>query len=113
MRHWEFWRKEERESSSGVRPVLEGGSSIHFGFGKKKVVWMRTQLQRRGEVLYVTGNRLAWKQRARGALHEGGVVFFFFFFFFFDNSGSGRQKSPYIERLLIFGTWTIQPVLLV
>jgi hypothetical protein len=44
---------------------------------------MRTQLQRRGEVLYVTGNRLAWKQRARGALHEGGVVIFFFFFFFF------------------------------
>jgi hypothetical protein len=44
---------------------------------------------------------------------EWSFFFFFFFFFFFDNSGSGRQKSPYIERLLIFGTWTIQPVLLV
>jgi hypothetical protein len=33
--------------------------------------------------------------------------------FDFDNSGSGRQKSPCVDRPVIFETWTIQLMLLV
>jgi hypothetical protein len=109
MRHWEFWRKEERESSSGVR-LVSGRRKLHsFWIWKKESGVDEGRNPSGGERFYVSRGT-DWRGSS-----EPRVLFMRaeWSLFFFDNSGSGRQKSPYIERLLIFGTWTIQPVLLV